>query len=480
MSIVSTKQNQTISRRTFLKTSTLGAAGLFAGCATGKSLMSMFGKSKPNFLFIVTDQQNLDAISAHGNPYVKTPNLDRLVKNGVSFLKSYSTNPVCSPARSSMLTGRMPSETGVVSNDRPLHDNIPTIGEVLRKDGYETAYAGKWHVPETWPTKIRGFDIIPVGAGQGDVVDSFISRQCEAFLINHDKSKPFMLTAAFLQPHDICFWAIHDQKLVPKKMRFNEIKDKLPELPPNHSIIPRKPKLCSSGYGKFNDEQWRYYLYTYYRQIEMVDADIGRVINALEDSGQADNTIIIFSSDHGEGAGRHSNVSKWYPFDEAANVPFIVCCPEKIRKNIIDSETLVSGLDIVPTICDFAGVDPPKDCCGKSLKPILETGKKIDRKFVAYETHICGRNIRSDKFKYVKYKGDPVEMLFDMENDPWETKNLYDDPKYNKVIKNHRKMLADWEASIKPNLPTKEVVPTSPWIQSLMDAQYGSGKIIGS
>ncbi len=465
-----------ISRRTFLKAGAFGAAGMFTGCATGKSVMSMFGKTKPNFLFIVTDQQNLDAISAHGNPYVKTPNIDRLVKNGITFKKSYSTNPVCSPARSSMFTGRMPSETGVISNDRPIHDDIPTIGQVLRKDGYETVYIGKWHVPMNWPTEIKGFDVVPVGGGEGDVVDPFISRQCEAFLHNHNQEKPFMLTASLLQPHDICFWAIYGEKLAPKKLRFDELKNKLPELPPNHSIVPRKPKLCVSGYGGFDDDQWRYYLYNYYRQTEMLDADVGRIINALEDSGQADNTIIIFTSDHGEGAGRHMNVQKWYPFDEAASVPFIVCCPKKIRKNIVDTETLVSGLDIVPTICDFAGVAPPKDCCGKSLKPVLEDGKKLDRKFVAYETHVCGRTIRSDKFKYVKYKGDPVEMLFDMENDPWETKNLYDDPKYAKVIKEHRKMLAEWEASIKPNMPTKATVPTPNWIQMMIDAQYGKGK----
>ncbi len=467
----------TISRRDFIKTGAIGTAGILVGCATGKPIISAFENKKPNFLLIITDQQNLDAISAHGNPNVKTPNLDRLVKRGVSFINSYSTDPVCSPARSSILTGRMPSETGVVSNDRPISDSVPNIGEWLRKDGYETVYVGKWHMPENWPSRLKGFDVIPVGAGQGDIVDSVTSRECEAFLKSRDKSKPFFLTASLLQPHDICFLAIHGEKIVPKELPYEELKGKLPELPPNHKSFPRKPKNCSSGYGGFDDEQWKYYLYNYYRMVEMVDSDIGRILDALEDSGQDDNTVVIFTSDHGEGAGRHSNVQKWYPYDEAAKVPLIISWPGKITEDK-KSDVLVSGLDIVPTICSFAGIASPPDCCGEDLKPYLEGGKKPDREFVAYETHVCGRTIRTKDYKYVKYKGDPVEMFFDMKNDPWEKKNIYDDPKYAKEIQHHRKLLGNWEKSLKTIMPTKLAVKPSPWVQNLVDAQYGKGRAI--
>jgi len=465
-----------ISRRDFIKTGTIGTAGLLAGCATGKSLFSTSGKKRPNFLLIITDQQNLDAISAHGNPNVNTPNIDRLVKRGVSFMNSYSTDPVCSPARSSILTGRMPSETGVVANDRPIDDSIINIGEWLRKDGYETVYVGKLHLPENWPSKLKGFDVIPVGAGEGDIVDSVTSRECEAYIKNHNLAKPFFLTASLLQPHDICFWAIHGEKVVPEKLPYEELKGKLPELPPNHKSFPRKPKYCHSGYGGFDDEQWKYYLYSYYRMVEMVDADIGRILDALDESGQDDDTVVILTSDHGEGAGRHSNVQKWYPYDEAAKVPLIISFPGQIKEDKI-SDVLVSGLDIVPTMCAFAGIAPPPDCKGENLKPYLEGGKKPDREFVAYETHICGRNIRTKDFKYVKYKNDPVEMLFDMKNDPWEKKNIYDDPKYAKVIQHHRDLLKDWEKSLKTIPPTKPAVKNPKWIQKLMDIQYGRASV---
>ncbi|RLD10945.1 MAG: hypothetical protein DRI44_04740, partial [Chlamydiae bacterium] len=426
-------------------------------------------------LLIITDQQNIDAISAHGNPYVKTPNIDRLVKRSISFTNSYSTDPVCSPARSSILTGRMPSETGVVSNDRPISDTLPNIGEWLRKDGYETVYCGKLHLPENWPSHLKGFNVIPVGAGEGNLVDSVTSRECEAFIKSYDKAKPFFLVSSLLQPHDICFWMIHPNELVPEKLPFEELKNKLPELPPNHKSFPRKPKYCYSGYSRFDDEQWKYYLYNYYRMVEMVDADIGRMLDALEASGKADNTVVIFTSDHGEGAGRHSNVQKWFPYDEAAKVPLVISCPGKIPENK-KSDILVSGLDIVPTICAFAGIASPPDCKGENLKPYLMYGKKPKREFVAYETHVCGRTIRTKKYKYVKYKDDPVEMLFDMENDPWEKKNIYDDPKYAKIIQHHRKLLEEWEKSLKPILPTKSIVKTPKWIQTVIDIQYGKGK----
>jgi len=462
-----------ITRRNFIKTTAVSTAGLLTGCAIGKPLLSS-EKNKPNFLLIITDQQNIDAISAHGNPYVKTPNIDRLVKRGISFRNSYSTDPVCSPARSSILTGRMPSETGVVANDRPIADNIINIGEWLRKDGYETVYVGKWHMPENWPSKLKGFDVIPVGSGEGNIVDSVTSRECEAFIKNHNRTKPFFLVSSLLQPHDICFWAIHGKKVVPEKLPYKTLKDKLPELPPNHKSFPRKPKNCLTGYNRFNDEQWRYYLYNYYRMVEMVDADIGRILNALDESGQADNTVVIFTSDHGEGAGRHSNVQKWYPYDESAKVPLIISYPNKIQENKM-SDILVSGLDIVPTICAFAGIVPPPNCKGENLKPYLEDGVKPDRKFIAYETQVCGRNIRTERFKYVKYKNDPVEMFFDMKNDPWEMKNIYDNPKYSKEIQHHRDLLKNWEESLETTLPTKPVVKNPPWVQNLMDVQYGKG-----
>ncbi len=472
------KRSNLIDRRQLIQAGAMGLAGLVSGCGA-KYISTQEKKRKYNFLFIVCDQLSIDAISAYGNSNLYTPNIDRLVTGGVSFMESYSTNPVCSPARSSLFTGKMPSETGVVTNNRAIHPDIPDMGQWLRQFSYETVYCGKWHLPLGYPVKMRGFETIPVGGGQGDVVDHLVSRQCESYLLNRQADKPFLLVASFMQPHDICYWAIHNRKLVPKDLRFEVIANKLPPLPLNHNARPVAPEQLekNSGYYGFNEIQWRYYLYIYYRQIEMLDAEVGRLLDAIESSGCADNTIVIFTSDHGEGAGKHMNVQKWYPYEEAAKVPLIFYCPGIVPSGTRDYSHLVSGLDIVPSVCDFAGVKSPENCSGHSLKPLLEGRNVPWREFVPVETHVIGRTIRTADFKYVKYKDDPVEQLFDIRNDPGETKNLYQKPEYMDIIQEHRKILTSWEKSLIRRKPTKSTHPNPPWIQRLLEIEYGPGAV---
>ena len=416
------------------------------------------GGSKPNFLFIVCDQLGLDAIAAHGCPDAHTPNIDRLIRRGVTFMESHSTNPVCSPARSSMFTGRMPVETGVISNNRAIHPSCPNMGQWLEQAGYESYYCGKWHLPHGYPTEIAGFDVLPVGAGQGDLVDTVVSRWSESFLKGRDSKKPFCFVASLMQPHDICYWAIQGRRLVPEELPFEILEGKLPELPPNNKSRPPAPaRLECTAYEQFDDDQWRYYLYIYYRQVEMVDTDIGRILDALEDSGQADNTIVILTSDHGDGRGRHSHVQKWYPYEESVKVPMIVSCPGRVAEGVVDRSHFVSGLDILCTMSDYAGLDAPPHSQGRSLRPLLEQKSTIWREFVSSEHHFVGRMLRTEQYKYVRYADDPVEQLFDMKADPWEMKNLYDEPKLADVVRDHRKMLDAWEASLKTVEPMPDI-----------------------
>jgi len=448
-------------RRQFLRAGAVGA-GAFASRMTlaadqpRRSRASRDGKP-PNFLFIISDQLGLDAIAAHGCPDVRTPNLDRLVRRGVSFMESHSTDPVCSPARSSLFTGRMPTETGVISNGRPIHSSVPHMGQWFGQAGYETVYSGKWHLPGGYQAEIDGFTVLPAGGGQGDLVDPVVSRSCEAYLKSRSRTTPFVLVASFLQPHDICYWAIRGKELVPQELPFPEIASQLPALPPNHTAQPPAPeRLARAVYKGFSEQQWRYYIHIYYRQVEMLDADVGRVLDALEDSGEADNTIIILTADHGEGRGRHQHVQKWYPYEEAVKVPLILSCPGRIPEGERDTAHLVSGLDVMSTMCDYAEIEPPPDSLGKTVRPLLE-GKSVPwREFVVAETHIIGRTVRTERYKYVRYKDDPIEQLFDMKADRWETKNLYQEARYAGVIKDHRKLLDEWEARLKPVPPTPE------------------------
>jgi len=447
-------------RRAFLQATALGAGGALASTlVSGEGVTPQLGRGgakPPNFLFLISDQLGLDALSAYGCPDVHTPNLDRLVKRGVSFMLSHSTNPVCSPARSSLFTGRMDVETGVITNSRPIHESVPNMGQWLGQAGYEPVYCGKWHLPGGQPTGNEGFTVLPVG-GQGDIGDPLISRTCEAYLKSRAHDKPFLLVASFLQPHDICYWAIRGKQLVPAQLPFPQLADQLPQLPPNHAILPPAPaKLAAATYRGFSDEQWRYYIWIYYRQVEMLDADVGRLLDALDESGEADNTIIVFTSDHGEGRGRHLHVQKWYPYDEGALVPMIIACPGRLLANLRDAQHLVSGLDVMSTMCDYAGIQPPADVRGRSLRPLLE-GKQTEwREFVVVDTQIIGRTARTADYKYIRYQDDPVDMLFDMKRDPWETKNLYQEAKYADTIKEHRKLLDQWEAHLKPVAPTPD------------------------
>lgn len=411
---------------------------------------------RPNFLFITTDQQGLDTISANGCRDIHTPNMDRLARSGVSFSESHTTNPLCSPARSSMFTGRMPSETGVVVNNRPIRSDIPNMGQWLSQEGYETVYIGKWHVPASYTSEIPGFEVIPAGiGGQGNIGDAAVSRACQGYLRNRTSSKPFFLVASFLQPHDICQY-VSMHRNAPDEIPYPGILDQLPELPPNFSYDPREPqKLRNFNRPSWSEQQWRYYIWSYYRHVEMVDAEIGRVLQALDDSGEAENTVIIFTSDHGEGRGRHQMVLKNYLYEEAEKVPLMVSWPGRIPEGKQDMAHLVSGLDIAPTMCDYAGVKPPQGVLGRSLKPILE-GKTVEwHEFVAAEVQKIGRMIRTPNYKYVAYSGDPVEQLFDMKADPGETKNLAGVSQYDTILEDHRKLLREWEERL-------DVAPETP------------------
>lgn len=449
-----------LTRRNFVKASLLAASGTALGMDSGISIPFFGKKQKPNFVYIICDQLSLDSISGYGCKFVNTPNIDRLIKAGTSFIESHSTSAVCSPARSSLLTGKMPAETGVISNDRAINSAIPNTGQWFRKAGYETVYCGKWHLPYGYQSKIEGFDVLPVGSAQGDLVDPVVSRNCEAYLMNRKKDKPFVLVSSLMQPHDICYWAIYQNRLVPKNRIFKTLEDKFPQLAYNHDKIPVEPKvLKGSRYAGFTTEQWEYYAYIYYRQIEMLDADVGRILNAIEYSGQKDNTVIIFTSDHGEGLGRHKMVQKWHPYEESVKVPLVFSCPGMIKQNHIDRTHLVSGIDVMPTMCDLAEITPPPNDTGMSLKHFTKNKEVPWRDFVVADTNFGGQMLRTKQYKYARYPDDTTEMLFDMQADPSETKNLYSESRYKDTISRHRKLLDDWNKTLRAVTPSPVDIP---------------------
>jgi len=446
----------TLDRRAFLRSSA-SAAGATAILASGTRL-ARAAEPRPNLLLIICDQMNLDAMSYLGNPDVHTPNLDRLAQRGVAFMESHSTNPVCSPARSSLFTGRMPVETGVVRNDLPIREGMPNLGEWLRdRAGYETVYCGKWHIPQGYAyADMPGFRALPTGGGQGALDDAWVSRTCEAYLRNRSarRDAPFLLVASFMQPHDICYWMIAPDTLVPGELPFPALADELPALPPNHKSFPDGPPQVGTGHPSFDtDLRWRYYLYCYYRMVEMLDADVGRLLDALEQTGLTDDTVIVFTADHGEGAGRHSNVQKWHPYDESMKVPMLCACPSRMQQGLIDREHLVSGLDVMSTLCDYAGIEPPPNVRGLSLRPLLEGKPPVWRDHLVCDWKAAGKIVRTPEYKLVTYADEPKMQLFDMRQDPWEMTNLADDARFAATIQEHRRLLEAWNARLEPAPP---------------------------
>lgn len=460
------EKGKDLTREQFLRA---GGAGAVAPAARGLSPLSEIAKqpvgasaakrSRPNILFINVDQLSMEPIGAHGSTMVSTPNIDRLARQGTSFRESHCADPICCPARASWFTGRMSSEHAVVYNSTPIRKDLPDLGRWLRDRGYETVHSGKWHVPgRGLPSS---FNIVYGEHWAGEYADESAVRAAEAYLRNRTSSDPFFLVVGLLQPHDCCYWTGPHAK-PPANQPYPEIIDRLPPLPPNFNYDMSEPELAkrqgSRGigvkrrwvHGEWSEETWRYYIWSYYRDIEMVDAVVGHMLDALEDSGYADNTIIIFGSDHGDGHGRHRRIAKEYLYDEIVKVPLIYSCPGRLPENQQDNTHLVSGVDLVPTVCDFAGIELPPDQRGRSLRPLLEGNRTEWREFVAAECFITGRMIRTLQYKYVMYQGDPVEQLLDIKNDPWETKNLATESRYAAVLEEHRKLLVDWEAKLKP------------------------------
>ncbi|AKJ64718.1 sulfatase [Kiritimatiella glycovorans] len=437
-----------LSRRGFLAGT--GAAALAAGAAGGAP--SFTGTRRANILLIVCDQLRLDAMSAYGCTDARTPNLDRLVQGGLSFTNHCCTNPVCGPNRSTIFTGRMTCETGVIRNGLPIRDGMPTMGEWFRQQGYETMYCGKWHLPEPYTHRIPGFDVLPVGHGEGDLVDPFVSRSVSAWLRNRPvrASQPFLVVAGFLQPHDICHWKLNARHYMNDRVPFEGLREAMPSLPPNLHLVPEMPRRLAqhNHLEGLTDLDWTQYRHVYFRQVEMLDAEVGRLLDALESSPHAKDTIVLFTSDHGEHAGCQEKVTKWTPFESSTTVPYIWYAPEHLPAGVVDREHLSSTLDLFPTFCGAAGIAPPGGVNGQNQFPLVQGNPMESREFAPGEFLFEGRYLRTTEFKYARYGDDPVEMLFDLRSDPLETNNLYRDPQYAETLRALRTLQQEYEAGL--------------------------------
>lgn len=409
---------------------------------------------RPNLLLILTDQQTHDAMSNAGNPWLKTPAMDSLARTGTRFAETICPYPVCSPSRGSIFTGRMPHETGVRVNGKAIVPGMATMGEVFRKAGYQTVYGGKWHLPKSFDG-MTSFEKLIGGSGQGKDMDAPLAATCEEWL-RRKPSDPFLMVSSFMNPHDICQWIRQN----PGAHEYPGI-GKYPPAPGNMAFDPLEPEamqyhrtagydLMSKGVGiaqEWRRDDFRHYLHDYYRMVEAVDRQVGRVLAALRESGLAENTVVCFASDHGEGMGAHRWVQKASFYEESVRVPFVWSGPG-IATNV-DRTTLATLADILPTFCELAGVKAPPDLRGRSLAPALQ-GKAIERPFVVSELLYGdstreGRMLRTARHKYIVFNnGARPEMFFDLWVDPGETQNLVRSAGHAGPLGERRALLSRW------------------------------------
>lgn len=416
---------------------------------------------RPNILFIMTDQHTSGALGCAGNPHVKTPNLDRLAARGVRFTRSYVANPLCVPSRASIFSSRTPHALAIYGNtmDAELHrKGVPTMGELFQAAGYETAYAGKWHVHAAFPAymgrQIPGFTVLPLGGSdprQGDKRTEQKSPQCDPHIaaaaiqfLHQPHRQPFLLTVSLLNPHDICEFG-----------RYEGFRK--PQLPTDESVLPPAPRNLRDSaplpsaldddlaeHAERTELEWRQYLWVYHRLVESSDQLIGRILDALDQAGLASSTIVVFTSDHGDMLGAHGMVSKQKLYEESVAVPLVIAAPGTTPA--VDQRHLVGGIDILPTFLDYAGIAAPESLEGRSLKPLVEGRPTAWREWIAAETFGPeARMIRTDRYKYIAFAaGQRREQFFDEAQDPGELRNLVADPAVAAELERHRRLLAEW------------------------------------
>ncbi|MHC4570020.1 MAG: sulfatase family protein [Planctomycetota bacterium] len=465
-------------RRDFIAATAGGAVGLMLdGDASAAEHQARDGR--PNILFIMTDQQHAGMMSCAGNKWLKTPAMDRLAAFGIRFERAYACNPVCVPNRFSLQTALMPSAIGMGHNgdsrEAAVTDGMvqQSLGRLFKKAGYETVYGGKVHLPRKMKgIRNLGYRNLTGNSRQG------LADACAEF-IKSRHTRPFFLFASFINPHDICYMAINDfnrtqgrpimgntdskicEAVLDRARKTGDIaafvEKNCPALPANHEVPESEPECITQEYTEarsfrayvrknWTENQWRLHRWAYCRLTEMVDAEMGTVLKALRGAGLEDNTLVVFTSDHGDMDSAHKMEHKSVLYEESVRVPFVMSYKGVIPRGKVDNRHLVSnGLDLLPTLCDYAGIKTPGGLHGESLRDVAE-GRTPDnwRDFVVCESQ-NGRALRTDRFKYVLYdSGENREQLIDLRDDPGEMHNLAGRTDYENVLDKHRKLLRRW------------------------------------
>jgi arylsulfatase A-like enzyme len=442
----------------------------------------MIPMDRPNILLLYTDQQRWDALGANGNPDIQTPHLDRLARQGLNLDRFFVQNPVCMPSRVSMLTGQYPATLGIVRNGVPVPQSTVALPHLLRNYGYASANIGKLHflphanrdhrdvhpsygfdhleisdepgcyedayrawvrrkapdqlgqisvglppATEVWqgtmgiddgiqhPEQRFPKEPIPFAADSDLTHSAFVAEQTMAYLCAHGAQRraPFFLIAGFYSPHSP--WVAPQQ--------FIDLYD------PETLTLPALPAAIDAQRtrGAFSDRELRAARQGYYAMVSEVDHHVGRILDCLEALELAENTIVVFTSDHGEWLGEHLRYGKGYPgHDCVTRVPCIVRWPEGLANPGRTAHDLVEAVDLVPTLLDCTGIPVPYHLQGRSFLALLEGRDYVPRTCALTEMN-GWKTVRTDRFRYVA-EADGGESLYDLGADPGAYHNVASDP----------------------------------------------------
>ena len=447
------------SRRQFLTTTMRSAAGLVASgsltrLAAGQAAANA---ARPNVLFIAIDDLNDWTGCLGGHPDVKTPNIDRLAGRGVLFERAYCSAPACNPSRASLLTGVLPSTSGVYQNSQPWRPAMPdavTLPQHFLANGYKVCGRGKifhsgkgnqffceksWQhyipkggdpAPPNRPAngipRTAHFDWGPVSASDDEMDDTKVAKWAAEFL-GQTHEKPFFLAVGLFRPH-LPWYApkeYFDRYPLDKVTLPNVNENDLDDVPP----LGRRMARPEGDHKRvIEHNQWRQAVQGYLASITFTDTNVGRVLDALDHSPHADNTIVVLWGDHGWHLGEKLHWRKFALWEEATHAPLMLVAPG-VTKPGGRSPRTVSFLDIYPTLCDLCSLPITKQLEGTSLRPLLEAPAAPWER-PALTTH--GRNnhsLRSEHWRYIRYR-DGTEELYNEDDDPLEWRNVASEAKY--------------------------------------------------
>lgn len=436
---------------------------------------------QPNVLFLIADDLNT-ALSGFGHPQCKTPNLDRLARRGVMFQNMHCQYPVCGASRASIMSGLYPYSNLTLGNKGTLRGSMPdvvTLSQAFRNSGYYAARVSKiYHMripfeiiagtaesddPFSWDQTVnvkaleqtangeltnwspqdlgsQSFTGVMATGGDSDHADGMAADRAIEIL-ELVKDKPFFLAVGFVRPHvplvapKKYFDSYDRQSMVAPVVPEDDLDD-VPE-------IIRDYKRNSTTYG-VTPELHKGLLQAYYSSVSYMDAQVGRVLDALQKEGLADNTIVVFSSDHGYLLGHHQKFQKQHLFEEATRVPFIVSVPWMAAQHGLATTKITELVDLYPTLTDLAGIPAPKNLQGQSLKPLLlntrSTGWEKRQAFTISRSG--GESIRTSDWRYTQWGfGDRGMELYDLKQDPGEFTNQAKNPEYAIVLTKLQKQL---------------------------------------